>query len=81
MFTFKPDKLLMTVLLTRSFRIYAMDSTGESSPDLVVKINMCDCSEHGECSFDEPADEQPEGATNFVVASCECSLGWDGEDK
>ena len=62
-----------------TYRLYAEDSTGEISPDLVIKINICHCHGHGDCLFDDAADDQPEGAANFVVVACECNVGWDGK--
>ena len=59
-------------------RFFAVDTTNASSPDLEVNTRLCDCSGHGVCIFNEPADQQPVGAVNFNIVTCNCSVGWEG---
>ena len=60
-----------------TFRFSASDGKdGVASVD--VMVNLCDCSGHGECQFDQLADgyelKQP-----FRVVQCSCYKGWEGE--
>ena len=50
------------------------------APTASVVINMCACSGHGECMFDELAEGQ-RAADMFRVVACNCSVGWTGKTE
>ena len=43
-----------------------------------VSINLCNCSDHGECLFDLLADGY-ELKQTFRIVQCNCSIGWEGQ--
>ncbi|KAI0233186.1 Mucin-like protein [Lamellibrachia satsuma] len=43
-----------------------------------VSINLCNCSDHGECLFDLLADGY-ELKQTFRIVQCNCSTGWEGD--
>ncbi|KAK2190863.1 hypothetical protein NP493_66g06040 [Ridgeia piscesae] len=43
-----------------------------------VMVNLCDCSGHGECQFDQLA-EGYELKQSFRIVQCNCSTGWEGD--
>ncbi|KAI0225835.1 Mucin-like protein [Lamellibrachia satsuma] len=43
-----------------------------------VTVNLCNCSRHGECQFDQLADGY-ELKQSFRVVQCNCSKGWEGD--
>lgn len=45
------------------------------SPSVNVMVNLCDCSEHGECYFDGDYPPEPD---LFRVVACMCNEGWTG---
>ena len=60
-----------------TIRFSASDGKGGvASVDVVV--NLCDCSGHGECQFDQLA-EGYELKQSFRIVQCNCSTGWEGE--
>ena len=44
-----------------------------------VSINLCNCSDHGECLFDLLADGY-ELKQTFRIVQCNCSTGWEGKE-
>ena len=42
-------------------------------------VNLCKCTGHGECQFDQLA-EGYELKQSFRVVQCNCSKGWEGEE-
>ncbi|KAI0238816.1 hypothetical protein LSAT2_010422 [Lamellibrachia satsuma] len=49
---------------------------GVASAD--VTVNLCNCTGHGECQFDQLADGY-ELKQSFRVVQCSCSKGWGGD--
>lgn len=56
----------------------AVDKHGSMSAEQNVIINMCGCSEHGTCLFDQLANGQYYSSI-FRVVACQCDVGWTGE--
>ena len=47
------------------------------APTAIITINLCDCSEHGDCLFGERAEGQTSGS-NFRIVGCKCKIGYTG---
>ena len=62
-----------------TLRFSASDGKGGVA-SVDVMVNLCDCSEHGECQFDQLADGY-ELKQSFRIVQCNCSTGWEGEEE
>ncbi|KAK2190867.1 hypothetical protein NP493_66g06051 [Ridgeia piscesae] len=77
--TFDGDVFKWTPTNMESLNISFSASDGKGGVASVdVMVNLCDCSGHGECQFDQLADgyelKQP-----FRVVQCSCYKGWEGD--
>ena len=61
------------------FRFSASDGKGGVASNDVI-VNLCNCTGHGECQFDQLADGY-ELKQSFRVVQCNCSKGWEGEES
>ena len=58
-------------------RFSASDSKGAVAPTTLVKVNLCNCSENGQCLFGEHAEGQT-FRSSFRIVACKCKTGYTG---
>ncbi|KAK2190852.1 hypothetical protein NP493_66g04024 [Ridgeia piscesae] len=77
--TFDGDVFKWTPTNMESVNISFSASDGkEGVASVDVNVNLCDCSGHGECEFDQLADGY-ELKQSFRVVQCSCYKGWEGD--
>ncbi|KAK7093001.1 hypothetical protein V1264_008666 [Littorina saxatilis] len=64
---------------SENLAFYVLDSRNVSSPVTTITILYCpNCSGHGNCDVTRPQTSL--SSQNFAYGSCNCTIGWDGDD-
>ncbi|CAD5122659.1 DgyrCDS11069 [Dimorphilus gyrociliatus] len=56
----------------------AVDSEGLASSELVIDIQLCNCSGNGKCDWDEPREAYND-TDSFLIVECICDREYEGE--